>query len=90
MALPIHSLREDQDVVEIQSLSQSNTKPHAILNGMIQKGKSIDIQNIYNERTKIRKDLLHGVTPIQALLQELENYVDNVKVPNGKYYYHAT
>ena len=90
LALPVHRCRDEQDVKEIQSLSKSNTTPHAILNNLIEKGKAIDIRDIYNERSKMRKEMLQGKTPVQALLQELEHYIDITDKPDSKYYYRVT
>ena len=63
----------------------SNTSPHAILNNLIEKGKAINIQDIYNEHAKMQKEMLQGKTPVQALLQELEHYIDITE--DSKYYY---
>ena len=82
LALPVHCCQEEQ---EIQSLLKSNTSPHAILNNLIEKGKTIDIQDIYNECVKIQKEMLQGKIPVQALLQELEHYIDITE--DSKYYY---
>ena len=51
------------------------------------KGKAVDIQGIYNECTKMWKEMLQGKTPVQALLQELEHYINVADKPDSKYYY---
>jgi hypothetical protein len=74
LAHPVHRRLSTDQFEEVGRLLQSGSKPKSILiNVMNQDIHSAVIpQTIYNAKQKMRTEILSGRTPMQALLQDLE------------------
>ena len=83
LALPTHRKRTIEDVAKIASLSQSNAPPQAIFHSLISEGKPVGLKDVYNDRLRIKKQRLQGLSPVQALVQELETF--KLPVINSQY-----
>jgi hypothetical protein len=74
LAHPVHRRLSTEQFEEVTRLLQSGSKPKSILINMMNQNADAAVipQTIYNAKQKRRTEILCGRTPMQALLQDLE------------------
>jgi len=84
-ALPHYRQRTEETKKTIADISASSIAPSKILTSLLKKDITISLRDIYNERQLNKKQLLDGLTPVQALLKALnEHGGDDLE---SKYYF---
>ena len=67
---------EEKKENEIRAMTQALAKPRQIQSSLrnMNPSNNIDIKDIHNERFAHKKEKLGGLTPVQALLRDLDEY----------------
>lgn len=66
--------RTDEALKLIETMTLSGSKARDVLTACRQHGHTVSARDIYNERYNVWSRKLNGMTPIQALLHELEHH----------------
>ena len=85
-ALPHYRHRTQETNQTITNITASSITPSKILTNLLKKDIIITLNNIYNEQQANKKELLSGLSAIQALLKALGKYSNNNN-PKLKYYF---